>query len=194
VELAGDKVVWRNADCQNGTLVPGKFLPPGASWVLQPGAVVRPANVLALKCSLHTSCLPVDEPYRRLERSLGAQPLDAAGVSGVPGLPGVPALRLTRQDNLAGLEEYLVFARALVLGSDPACALHLDHASVGPLHALVLWLGQSFWLEPLQANRTTVDGSPVPLNHLVSLRPGMTLRVGAVEVSVSPYQQRYLDF
>ncbi|MBI1917329.1 MAG: FHA domain-containing protein [Planctomycetes bacterium] len=52
VRLAADGVVWQNANCQNGTIVAGKVLPAGASCPLLPGTIVRPANVLSLKCHL----------------------------------------------------------------------------------------------------------------------------------------------
>ncbi|MBI1917330.1 MAG: FHA domain-containing protein [Planctomycetes bacterium] len=104
-------------------------------------------------------------------------------------------LRLTRVDNLTGLEEYVLFTGAAPLGSDPSCPIHLAHPSVSPFHAQVLWLGQSFWLEPLQANRPTrVGGKPVSLDHLVPLRPEMAVRVGEVEVAVAAYAQFFLDF
>lgn len=187
VRLTPEGAFWVNTNCQNGTLVAGKPLAAAASCPLLPGTIVRPANVLSLKCGVYSGGAPADgEAYRRFEQALGVQPLAQPG--------GVQAVRMTRVDNLPGVEEYVVFPRTALLGSDPSCPLHLPHPSVSPVHAQVVWLGQSFWLEPLQAGRPTLAGGrPVPLDHLAPLAPGLVLQVGDVRVETVAFQQCHLD-
>jgi pSer/pThr/pTyr-binding forkhead associated (FHA) protein len=189
LQFTRDEVVWRNLGCANGTVAAGQPLPAGASRALHQGATVSPAGVLPLSCTL---CF--DEPpagaavYGRFEQRLG-----------FPGAPPAPqrvqAVRLRRQDGLAGREEYVIFPRGVFVGSDPACPVRVEDPSAAPLHAQILWLGGSFWLEPLQASRATLaEGRPVAPDHLVPVYPGLTLTLGVTEVTVAPYQQMHVDF
>jgi predicted component of type VI protein secretion system len=103
-------------------------------------------------------------------------------------------VRLSRLDALAGYEHYVLFGRAVLVGSDAACAVRIDHPSVAPVHAQVLHLGGSFWLEPLQHTRPTLcDGRPAPLDQLAPLRPASTIQLGDVHLAVLALQQYYVD-
>jgi hypothetical protein len=188
LQFTRDEVVWRNLG-SNGTVVAGQPLPAGASRALYQGATVSPAGVLPLTCTLCYDEPPAGaEVYTRFEQRLG-----------FPGAPPPPqrvqAVRLRRQDGLAGREEYVVFPRGVFVGSDPACPVRVEDPSAAPLHAQVLWLGGGFWLEPLQASRTTLaERRPVAPDHLVPLYPGLTLTLGAAELTVAPYHQMHIDF
>ena len=110
-------------------------------------------------------------------------------------MPGtIHALRLVRQDSLAGREEYVLFDRGVVLGSDPGCAVPLPHASVAPAHAHLLWLAGSFWVEPAGPERSVViDGKALPAGRVAPLAPGQTLQLGEVRLFVTAFRQYGLD-
>jgi hypothetical protein len=100
-------------------------------------------------------------------------------------------VRLARQD---GLEEYVVLAWGVFLGSDPSCAVQL-HKTVGDLHARLVWSAGSFWLEPCLAEPPTLAaGRPVPAGARVPLRPGLALQLGGARLTVAGFQQAHVDY
>jgi len=158
------------------------------SALLSQGAEIRLADVLSLGCELFydevTDTLSALKPFA--ERYVGTVLSDPAGP--------LRAVRLRRIDNLQKAEEYLVFQHAVRVGSGADCEVRISDPSVSPVHAQILWLGNSMWLEPLQSKRPTLaDGQEIPRDQLAPLRPNLPLQFGDVEVTVSSFRQRYLD-
>jgi hypothetical protein len=175
--------VWRNLDCANGTMVADQLLPARAEVVLRSGMVVRPADVVSLRCELYH-----EDPLQGQEEAYR----DLAGAEPLPPPLAPAAVRLTRLDLPELGEEYLLVPRGALLGSDPRCALHVEGAA--PVHARLLHLGGAFWLEPVPGEFVEVLGrGGVPADHLVALRPGLELHLGTARLAVAAFGQWFVD-
>jgi hypothetical protein len=175
--------VWRNLDCANGTVVGDRRLPAGAEALLSSGTVLRPADAVPLRCELYHDdpLLGQEEAYRDLAGT------DAALSPGPHG--PVSAVRLVRLDVA---EEYLLVPRGALVGSDPRCAVRVEGAS--PVHARLLHLGGSFWLEPAPGELLELAGlGMVPADHLVPLHAGQEFRAGTARLTVAGFGQWFLD-
>jgi len=198
VEFTPHGAVWRNNECINGTLVGGAMVAAGQQCLLQQGVEVRPAAVMGLSCDLINDDPTEGEPgYAQLATRVPAPPTAEPVLAAHPWrdtVGPVKAVRLRRSDSLAGLEEYVAFQRGAAVGGGPNCAVQLQHASVYPVHAKIVSLGGSLWIEPCQSVAPTlVDNDELPLDQLAPLRPNLLLRLGEVEITVTRFQQYYLD-
>lgn len=170
-----------------GTTMAGHVL-SGDSALLPQGTEIRLADALSLGCKLFygNDSDSLSALRRFVKRYLGGTLLDPVGP--------LRAVRLNRLDNLPGVEEYVVFQHIVTVGSGPDCEIQIRDSSVSPIHAQILWLGNSMWLESLQTRRDTLaDGQQIPRNQLVPLHPNLPLQFGDVEVTVSNFRQQYLD-
>lgn len=186
-------VAWRNLRCANGTQIGGDTHPAEMSVLLRSGEIVVPAGVLKLRCDLFYDDPIRDDPsylrfvQLRRDASDGRDPEDPSPIG------PVASVRLRRVDNLPQ-EEYVLLQRAAYVGSGPACAIQIPHPTVQRVHAQMLLLGGRLWLEPTQELADTlVDNQRVPRDHLVPLRPALSIRLGQVDITVLRVQQYYLD-
>jgi hypothetical protein len=189
IEFDAIGAVWHNAPrCSNGTIIDEVPLQGGESALLRQGSVIRVAEALTLTCGSYYND-PVDnEPgYARFCEDLGAEP-------GTEPLGNARAVRLVRNDELAETEQYLLIQRGVSIGSGPTCPIHLNDPTVGPIHAHVVHLAGSFWLEAAQTlNPTLVEGNELPRHRLVPLKPNSVFQLGNVVVTATAWQQYYLD-
>jgi hypothetical protein len=188
IRFTPEGLVWQNLDCRNGTLIDEILLGPAESRQLTQGVVVRPAGIVPLQCTLfYGDPVESDPSYTRFESRL-------PGAASPPSVGRVRAARLRRQDELPVREEYLLFQRAIGIGSDPSCALHINHDSVASMHAQILLLGGGLWLEVCQTRKPTWFGDrQIPPDCLVPLRPNQSVVLGDVEIAVRDFLQEYID-
>lgn len=181
-------VVWKNLNCGNGTRIAGAHTQAGSDCLLQQASQIWPADALSLGCELfRVDPTDSDSAYELFEKRL-------VGISSAPPVGSFRAVRLTRNDSLRGKEEYVVFQRAVSIGSGPSCAIRIDHPTVRPIHGHIMLLGASLWLEAASKRYPTrVDGEAVSLGQLVPLYPNLTVQVGEVELQVTSFHQIHLD-
>lgn len=181
-------LIWQNLDCRNGTLIDDVLLGPAERRQLTQGAIVRAAGIVPLLCTLfYGDPVETDPPYTRFESRLPGPPSP-------PSVGRVRAARFQRVEELPVREEYLLFQRVITIGNDPSCALHIDHESVASMHAQILLLGGSLWLESCQTRRPSLLAErQIPPDCLVPLRPSQSLVLGEVEIAVRDFVQEYID-
>lgn len=188
VRFTTEGLVWQNLDCKNGTQIDDTLLDPTDARQLTQGAIVRPAGVVPLQCTLfYGDPVEADPSYARFEARLPVPP-------SAPSIGRVRAARFRRVEELPVREEYLVFQRAMGIGSDPACGLHIDHDSVASMHAQILLLGGILWLEPCQSRKPSLFADKqIPPDHLVPLRPNQLFVLGEIEIAVREFLQEFID-
>ncbi len=189
LSIENGTVIWQNLNCQNGTLVEGQLIDAEVELSLHHGEAICPAGVVSMACDIYVDdILPDPSPYQRFAERIGLPAtIEPAGTIG--------AVRLRRTDNLSGLEQYIVFARAIYIGRDATCPVLLSDSSVASKHALIINLGGALWLEPVQREvPTLINGNHLRLGQITALRPGTTIQLGEAKVSVGVYKQYYIDF
>jgi hypothetical protein len=180
-------VAWENLDCRNGTKIRDESHAGRKTVQLRSGDRILPAGALELQCELFCDDPIADDPsYARFAQQWGN--------ATVPERIGdVSALRLRRIGNLVE-EEYVLLQRAAYVGSGPMCAIQIRHPTVHSLHAQILYLGGTLWLEAVQHERPTlVDNRPLSRDYVVPLRSGLSIRLGEVEIVVHQKQQLHVD-
>ncbi|MDA0282909.1 MAG: FHA domain-containing protein, partial [Planctomycetota bacterium] len=190
IQFTADGAIWKNLDCQNGTVVNGQLAGPFQAIPLKPTRRFSPANSFELSCTLCTqSAASINEAaYEKFRASLGeANPHQAFGP--------LSAVRINRIGNLNHMEEYVLVQKSVYLGSHTGNGVVINDPSVAMTHASILFNEHGFWLEPVQAQYPTrIDGEQIPLHRLVRLVPGMSpVQVGDVEIGVAGMEQYYLD-
>ena len=128
------------------------------------------------------------QSYRRaVEQQLGSELPDPVGSHS--------AIRLRRDDELSGVEEYVLMQQVAEIGRDPSsCAVVLDSTLVAQIHARLLHMGGYFWIEPHGfQSRVEAHHSPVLPDAPQLLYPGLTLRVGDVEIVVREFSQHAVN-
>ena len=104
------------------------------------------------------------------------------------------AIRIDRVENLAGEENYVVLAREALIGGSPNTAAITLSDGDPKIHARLLHLDRTFWLEPLASDQPTqVDGETIPMKTLVPLSPGMQIKFGDDIATFDRPSQLYLD-
>jgi len=105
---------------------------------------------------------------------------------------GIDGCRIRRLNNL-NEENYLLCYRQLLIGSGSACLVRIQEPGIAPIHARILYIGNSFWLENLDAPETLiVNQHQLPPYHLVPLHNGMRLKIGETSMTWSAWEQRGL--
>jgi len=82
-------------------------------------------------------------------------------------------------------EEYFFVLRSLSIGCDAADGIILNDPGIRRSHVQILYRGNGFWIENLRHDGVTLDGFLLKSKELVRLTPGMTLRIGNCELTVS---------
>ena len=134
-----------------------------------------------------TSCPVTTELYDLLVQ-------DSHLVSGFDADHCHDVITLQRTDAVGSLEHYVFFPHATLLGrNESMCGWRIDDSSVEPIHAIVLWFDESFWIEPYSASSVVkVHGSTIPLNCVRRLKPGAILEIGAKQFIVLPEWKQHL--
>jgi pSer/pThr/pTyr-binding forkhead associated (FHA) protein len=187
LRFAGEQVEWVNLACRNGTLIDGQRLASHTTTIIHDGAELAPGCVLRLACDL----------YRDSERQLAMPQLPGAdaetrGDSQANGQ--VLAIRLRRLDQLAGLEQYVVFESHVSIGSGHSCAVLIRDDSVASHHAELYHSANGFQLEArAELAETFVDDRRLEVGDRVPIEPENVIRVGHVVIQLSEHCQKYLD-
>src|SRR5262249_26696751 len=112
LQFTPDGLLWSDRS-SSGTMANGQLHRAGMTCRVAHGMTLTLAGVLTFRCELtFATSDATGESYRQLEEKLGH-------TAAPPACP-VQAARLRRQDELAELEEYLLFPRGASVGSGPA--------------------------------------------------------------------------
>ncbi len=186
----GGEVIWKNADCANGSVVAGSLLGPQEVCTLQNGAAVRPAAGPTLLVDLyHQNAFDPTGDYS----AFGIDPVGTEGDANLPKM--VSAARLRRTDDLAGFEQYILFPRSIMIGRDLNSPVLISHASVLEQHARLLLLQGGLWIEPASEQASViVNERSLSLHELAAVTAGASVRCGDVDIKVTPRFQYGLNW
>jgi hypothetical protein len=178
-----------------GSIVDNRALKEkGDSVGLRDGSVLRPGNAAAKDkvnsfslCIRRTRCDTNPQWYQQLAG-------DAHLTSGMDDVRTPGVVTLSRTDSVKDLEHYIFFPQATLIGRHLlSCGWWINHPSVQPIHATLLWFDDSFWIEPQTRNcEVKVNDVVVPLNRVRRLTPGATLNIGECRYLVLPEWKQHL--
>ncbi len=188
IEFTDKGAIWRNLQCSNGTFIDEQLTEADEFLLMRSGMVFSPANVLELKVETFAEDRIAGDtvPYQRFAtRHLDATLPETLGQH--------QGLRIVRTGNLEN-EEYVVMQRCVSIGSSRLCTIQLAGSDVRPVHAQLLWIGETFWIESLhEAEPILVKGTSLSVNQLFPLSPGTTLTIGSTEISVGQHHQLHVE-
>lgn len=89
------------------------------------------------------------------------------------------AVTIERNDNLSELEKYIFFQNSFQIGRASNCAWQIHDNSIQDIHARILFIDNSFWIEPFDSHcHIAIRNTKIELNHLTRLLPDETLIIG----------------
>lgn len=101
-------------------------------------------------------------------------------------------LAICRSDDIP--EECFVIGNALTVGHSPECGMVLADDAVNSLHALILFIDGSFWIEKWDRDcELAVGDRELRVNEIHVLEPGKKLRIGSLEMAISQSKQHLVD-
>lgn len=190
IHFRDGEVVWRNANCPNGTVIGGQSLGLTDQLPLQHGVTIQAASVLRLIVDLyHQEAFDPDGDYSAFD----LQPVVEDGPRTAP--EEATAIRIRRTDELAALEQYVLFPRSVLIGRDLGCPVLIADPSMQERHARLLLLRSGLWIEPVSAEAfVSVDGQTLKPNELARIVPNTQVQCGDVSILVMRRFQHYLGW
>lgn len=186
ISFRDDGVEWSDHS-SNGTLVGGNWYKAGDVVKLRSGLSLRPADIISMKVAYCGTGNTEPADYLKFSRHVLLE--DASDSVGP-----VESIRLTRNDDLAETEEYVLMQMVSLIGSDAECGIQVTHPSVKRIHARLLNLGGFFWIEPESTETpVVVEGQRVHVDHLAELYPYRDVLIGDVLFEVAELRQHILD-
>ena len=158
--------------------------------LLQPGrsAAPNPNKSLGLRVRRTPSTIST-ESYDLLAQDWHLQsPFDPAKVG--------DTVTLNRTDAVGVLEHYVLFPQSTLIGSNETlCGWHLPDNSVQSVHAILMWLDESFWIEPNSHDcEVRVNGVLIPKNRVRRLTASASVKIGDLQFLVLPkWKQHIID-
>ena len=196
IHITHNDVRYENLS-NGGTDVGGKMLTTkGESLSLTDNSVIQPGCAVAsnqnrslgLRVRRTPSKIPID-PYVQLAQ-------DAHLTSSMDPSHAGETVTLNRTDAVHELEQYVLFPQSTLIGSSESmCGWQISDVSVQPVHAILSWFDESFWIEPNSSTSVVrVDGLTIPVHRLRRLTSSVTVEIGDLRFMVLPeWRQHIMD-
>ena len=172
-----------------GTMVgTTRLSPERPECLLTNGMTIQPGtldsrnqnNPLILKTRITQNSVS-EQPYNLLATDQDLQ-------SGIPEKIGPhSAVTIERNDSLSDLEKYIFFQNSFQVGRASNCAWQIHDDSVHDIHARILFIDNSFWIEPFDPDcYVAIRNTRIEMNHLTRLLPDETLTIGKKKFVIFP--------
>lgn len=112
---------------------------------------------------------------------------------------GINSMTLCRLNNLGkddknGFESYCLVYRLATLGSDPHCSITFADKGLEPTHAVILYLGQRFYLENVSdLTDVVINETTLSKNELIPLNFGDRIRIARLDLKFQQCFQLFLS-
>lgn len=112
----------------------------------------------------------------------------------VPGLEHVLGVVLSRSDDAAAREQYVLVRRHVTVGASSDAAIVIEQPGVSPVHARLIAKGGLFFLEDLGSGEGTwLNERRLQPDEVAVLQQGDRLVLGRTAVAFEPFTQQFGD-
>jgi len=180
ISFTEDNILLKDLS-KNGTFVNGKQIKenPNSAYIIKDGDEINIATVLKLKVRILKSGFK--SSYNQMTRTWHTidGKLSNSGI-GIDIVGGIDAVKLSRINNYADKEEYVILIRKVaIIGNSPDNGIYINDKSISKLHANILYKDGTYWIEDNNSSAGTyVNGEKI--RKRVQLRNGDRIKFGNV--------------